>query len=240
MKLVNRGLELFSSEFRPREIGEEQLRVRGFPQHKIRKPMLAAGSYKEVDLALRWRGGIGNRNRRQGTREVFARRQPSGRQPGRGTQNGIAGGVVDGDSHRQAPAERGRAFDSTNFRAQIRRQPIAAADHYQMCAAVDETPRLGPEIAAQHPHQRLDLVARTQPVVGGKSEQSENLDTAVGSSLDHAAHGLDTGAMACGARQASPDGPASIAIHDERNVKVRIALQSTWYYKVIHQEKSQA
>src|SRR5712671_1171478 len=122
MELVDRALQVGSSEIRPPAIGEIQLGVGAFPEKKIAQALLAAGADQQVDVT----GlavpviDVGHRPREILTRDVSGSAQLL-----RSSDKRVAGGVIDRDSQIESLAVAGRILRSSDRPQQLGGNSVA-------------------------------------------------------------------------------------------------------------------
>jgi hypothetical protein len=73
-------------------------------------------------------------------------------------------------------------------------------------------------------HQELHFVRRTPPVLAAEGEKREVLDALVHTRLHGRAHGLEAALVTGHAREETLLRPASVAVHDDRDVARDVAL----------------
>src|SRR2546428_791980 len=199
---VRRG-QVRGPEIGPVAGGEGGLGVRAPPQQEVAEALPPAGADEEVDVG-----------------EEEARLD-------RG-----AAGVVDEEPEGKRVIARGRLLGRLDRHAEEGGEPVPAADDLEAHAVRDEPRGLAPQVAGEEAHQGRDLVGGPLPVVGGGREQGELADAEAGGRLDDAAHCPGAGAVTGGARQAAVGRPASVAVHDDRDVQ-----RSTLHCKVRSHKK---
>ena len=84
------------------------------------------------------------------------------------------------------------------------------------CSSVFE---LEPDVALQQHHQRVDFGARPLPVLDRERVERQDVDAEPRRGLDDVADRVDAGAVAFDARQVALRRPASVAVHDDGDVR---------------------
>ena len=104
-KIVHRGGKILGSEVGPHPVAEEELRIRAFPQQKIRQPLLAARADKQIHIAM-----LGIMLTRDEPAQRLARELNSRLAGSHGPQYGITRGVVERDTQMQRLTRCGTPF----------------------------------------------------------------------------------------------------------------------------------
>jgi hypothetical protein len=110
----------------------------------------------------------------------------------------------------------------------IGRQAVALANEAQAHAALVQLGDLGPQVAAQQAHQAVDLVGGTLPVLRGEGIDGEVGNPQLDRRRDGVPQGLGAASVARRARQPTGLGPAAIAVHDDRHMSGRRAIEGDW------------
>ena len=137
------------------------------PQQEIGEALLAAGADQEVHVG----------------------QEPAG-------LDGVARGVVDREPQLELRAGRGGLLGLFDRFDQWAGEPVAASDHAKGDAVFDAARSLGAQVSGEEPHQRVHLLRRPFPVVGGEGEQRERTDALGRGRLDDAPHGGGADAVA--------------------------------------------
>ncbi len=98
------------------------------------------------------------------------------------------------------------------------RQAMNLADDFQPHIVFVQLLRLGLEIVDEIFHQRVHLVLRTVPILGGKRVKREIFDAEFAGGADDFARGIRAAPVALDARQVARLRPAAVAVHDHRDV----------------------
>src|SRR5262245_7887109 len=98
------------------------------------------------------------------------------------------------------------------------RQLLFAADHAEADVVLEQRAQLEPQVALEQRHQRADLGRRPLPVLDREGVERQDLDAEPRRGFDHVAHRVDAGAVPFDARQVTLSRPASVAVHDDRDV----------------------
>ena len=84
---------------------------------------------------------------------------------------------------------------------------------------------LEPDVPLQQHHQRVDFGARPLPVLDRERVERQHADAEPRRRFDDVANRVDAGAVPFDARQVPLRGPASVAVHDDGDVR-RAAARS--------------
>src|ERR1700682_2635988 len=142
-ELGDSGVQVRGVEVRPHARGEDQLGVGGFPEQKIAEALLAAGSNDQVDFGPEQCG------------EIVARCIMG--KAARGFEDGIAAGIIDGESEMQARAGGGGRFGAFDDGEEQARKTVAAADDGDAHTVLDAAVALPAQVMMGEAHQSLDL-----------------------------------------------------------------------------------
>ena len=129
-----------------------------------------------------------------------------------------AAAVVEGDPELEAIEVRGLVLERRHLRAQLRRHAVTAAEEARSDALLREVGKLALDRLVQELDDRRDLVGRPSPVLGGERVDRERLDAEVDCRLDRAAEGSRALTVPLGDREAASRRPASVPVHDQRDV----------------------
>src|SRR5271157_6189772 len=116
VEFADGGPEVGAVEIGPHAAGEDQLGVGAFPQQEVAETLLAAGADEEID--------------RRAERSVEGFTGELGRMAG-GGEDGVAAGVVDGDTQAEVGSGGGFGFGAGDAVAQRGVEAVAAADHFE-------------------------------------------------------------------------------------------------------------
>src|SRR5712664_488366 len=201
-------------EVRPQRVGEIKLGVGELPEQKIADALLATGADEQIRLGREAHGEISCEGLlRDLSRGGFLLQQPIER-----LQDVPAPAIIGCDGERQALVARGQALSLLDQAANLAGEAPRIADHPQPHAAAMQLLHLVRKRCLEQLHQERDLVGRTAPVFGAEGEQRQVLDAALGAGAHRGAHRLDTAAVAGDARQVLALGPATVAVHDDRDM----------------------
>ena len=187
--------------------------------------MLAAGADEQV--------GIGNPGRHQRRLEpslvdllgaqVAVTHLP--RQMPRGARDLLAPAVADREQNRHAVVVARAAFDFAQLVENVGREPAQIADGAEPDAVAHHTRHFAAQIALEKPHQSVYFPARSLPVLARKRIQGQVLDADLPRRLDDCAHGVLAPAVSLNPAQPACLGPATVAVHDDRDVAGKIAAR---------------
>src|SRR5262249_53705491 len=136
-------------------------------------------------------------------------------QPPSRLDQAVTRGVIDRNAQMHALALGGQPLALLDLPAQIRAQPVAAADDVEADRFVEAALGLGPQVAAQQSEQWLNLGGRTLPVVRGEGVERQRGNAAAGGGAHYGIDGACTGTMTGSAWQVAGTRPASVAVHDD-------------------------
>ena len=125
--------------------------------------------------------------------------------------------VVERDPEVEPRLARGRALELAHLLLQPVGRAVAPADEPRAHALLRQVGQLAVDRLAEDLHQRLDLVGRARPVLGGERVHRERFDAEIDCSLDDGTQRSRAGAMALGDAHAVRARPAAVAVHDDRD-----------------------
>src|SRR5439155_13266963 len=105
-------------------------------------------------------------------------------------------------------------------------EPGAVAQHVHGDALLPQLGRLSGDVLLQQLHQRRHLARGTLPVLLREREQGEDLDPRRDRSLHDLPHGFHPRAVPQRARQVPLPRPASVPVHDDRDVARHCAVEA--------------
>jgi len=97
-------------------------------------------------------------------------------------------------------------------------KPFPSTDHGEADVLTHD---LGPfldDVLFEEPHEKIDFPLRPLPILAAEAIQAQLFDADAGAILDDGPHAGHSPAMAFDAGEASPLRPASVSIHDDRDM----------------------
>jgi len=180
---------------------------------KFGEALLAASADEQVDVSGSAAQHFGKYRAERFLREFGHFVEAAG-----GVVDGIASGVVDGQTQVQARSAGGGRFRVDDGLAKSGGNAIAAANDAQADAFVDAVRGFGQKIFVEDAQNSGDFRWWPLPIGGRQCKKCERVDAETWRRFDDCACGLSPGAMPRGARQAASSGPAAIAVGDDRDV----------------------
>ncbi len=205
---------------RPERVGKIKLRVGQLPEQKIADALLATGADEQVGFG---RIGHGQMRRQVGFAVMADFFRMGQRQLVDGLQDIPAATVVGGDGQGQPGIVGGQRLAFANQRQQARFECHQIANHPQPHAIGMEPTDLALQRTDEQVHQKGHFLHRPAPVFRRKGEQGQVADVARNAGLDQRTHRLDATLVAGDTRQEAFLGPASVAIHDDRQMARHVA-----------------
>jgi hypothetical protein len=117
-----------------------------------------------------------------------------------------------------APVAGGLPLGAIELGPQLRRKAHAVADDAKADAVGGEFRKLATQVLPQEAGQFHDLAGGAAPVLTAEGEQRQPFDSLVDCGFDTSANGLGAGPVPRHARQATRLGPATVAVHDQRDM----------------------
>src|SRR4051812_27133328 len=208
--IVEGCAELLLAEVRPERVQEDELRVGELPQEEVRDPQLAGRADQKI--------GIRHLGRVQVRREcVLVDRLAAGDGPVRGVDKLGAPAVVESDPQVEVAIALRLALECRHALAQRLGRTVTTTDEARADSLAHEVGKLPLDRLREDLHQKLDLLGRAPPVLGGERIDGERLHTEIDCGLHRAAQRLRAGPMAGRDRQPAFACPAGVAVHDDRD-----------------------
>ena len=131
--------------------------------------------------------------------------------------------IIEGDHQLQAAIVAGQRLGLVDQRDDVGLQMVAVADHADLDAVLMQFGKIAADKKPQETHQIADFLGRTFPVFGAEAVEGQIFDAEFAGRPDDDADGFNALPMAGNARQMPLCRPASVAIHDDRDVPRRCA-----------------
>jgi hypothetical protein len=156
----------------------------------------------------------------------------------RGSKDGVASGVVDGDAKQERPPAAGGHLGSLDRPLQGGAEPVPPADDLQPHAVGYTASDFAAQVLGEEPHQPGDFDGRPAPVVAGERVKRQCPHPGFGGGLHGPANRSRAGPVPRTAREPLPLGPPPVAIHDDADVEPgRRRERSSLCHKVDSQKK---
>jgi hypothetical protein len=139
----------------------------------------------------------------------------------RGLHDFLLGAVIESDHERRTGIIFGDLLGFVQQTENVGLQPFALADHSHAHIVLVQLREIVSHEALQEPHEIVDLVCRTRPVLGAEAIDREIFDSEFAGRRDDVAKRFDTAAMTFAARQPACRRPATVAVHDDRDMHRR-------------------
>ncbi len=152
---------------------------------------------------------------------VARRKRPLGYGLGdaaRGAGDLVAGPVVEGDDQIERGIVLGELDGVVDQPEQVRLESASRPDHANFHTVLVQIGQVAADEAAQEAEQVVDLLPGARPVLRGEAEQREMGNAELERGVDRAPYAFDALAMAFDPGQAAFGGPASVAVHDDRDM----------------------
>ena len=204
-------------KFGPHARSEKEFGVGALPKHEIAQAAVAAGANQQINIERR-AAGVSDFAETLGKfalRNFEARKHPAG-----SAKNGVARGIIHGDAQFEGAAGGSDALGGVDGLREGWRNAITPADDAQANAFGGALGRLRAKIFFEQAEERNDFAEGASPVVGREGVKRERADAERGSSVNGAANGFHSGAMAFGTSEAFCGGPAAIAIEKNGDVEL--------------------
>ena len=130
-----------------------------------------------------------------------------------------AAAVIDGQVDEQAAVGGGGVDYGVQFAPHVGRQRIQPADSLQPDIVLLQFGQFFAQIKAQQAPKGFDFGAGALPVLDRERIKGEDADAQAGAGFHGGAHRPDSGLVSGDARQAAAGGPATVAIHDNGDVR---------------------
>jgi hypothetical protein len=92
------------------------------------------------------------------------------------------------------------------------------------------------DISTEKPHETLDLLNRSLPILGGKGEQRKMGDAEIGAALHNFAHTIGPAPVALQSRQSAVLCPTPVAIHDYGDMR-RTTISTRHFPCIAHSNR---
>ena len=126
--------------------------------------------------------------------------------------------ITHGDLQPQSVIAAGALLGGGDPRLQTHRQLLAIADETHPHAVGMQLVDLAVERVHEQVHEARDFVSGPVPVLAREGKQGQRFDAAPRAFLDRHARRLESRPMSGGARNALGLRPASVAVHDDRDM----------------------